>query len=485
MKFIYTKMKGKSNTISFFFNARGDGLEKSLDGMYRSLLLQVLQQLPSFQQEHVFEHHSLLRTIKPGSIKWDTGILQALLSHSISHFGQQELTCFVDALDECREGDVDEMVKYFETLSDFALETNVTLFICLSSRHYPSISIKDGITLTLENQPDHNQDLKEYVNDKLTIGSKNTKDIRDKILDKSAGVFLWIVLVVNILNKEYRRGRIFAVRERLGTIPPTLKELFKDMLKRDSENMDEFRLSIQWILFAKYALVPQEYYYAMLAGLDYGQSELGEWDPKEVTEEDMERYVVASSKGLAEVIKTLTPKVQFIHESVRDFLLKDGGTNEIWSELEFDFPTYSHNKLAQCCYTYLRARESDVKVALERLQDSYCSEFRDFVKRFRDFYHTEFEDFVKRFPFAKTAVKSVAYHSSRAATGFSQHCLLESFDFGTWARLSELCFDYDKPSFELCEDLAYLVTWQSPVNCCEIGNFKVNNIAISCPEVLL
>jgi nucleoside phosphorylase len=43
------KMKGKI-VISFFFNARGTDLEKSTIGMYRSLLLQLLQSFPELQE---------------------------------------------------------------------------------------------------------------------------------------------------------------------------------------------------------------------------------------------------------------------------------------------------------------------------------------------------------------------------------------------------------------------------------------------------
>ncbi|PNP50068.1 hypothetical protein FNYG_15983 [Fusarium nygamai] len=54
MKFIYTKMKrtdapARALTISFFFNARGGSLEKSVSGMYRSLLLQLLEGFPDLQ----------------------------------------------------------------------------------------------------------------------------------------------------------------------------------------------------------------------------------------------------------------------------------------------------------------------------------------------------------------------------------------------------------------------------------------------------
>ncbi len=62
---------------------------------------------------------------------------------------------------------------------------------------------------------------------------------------------MWIVLVVNILNKEFQDGRIFAVRKRLQETPAELSALFRDILKRDNENIADLLLCIQWILTRK------------------------------------------------------------------------------------------------------------------------------------------------------------------------------------------------------------------------------------------
>lgn len=54
MKFVYLKMKNRTRlkdgiTASFFFNARGEYLERSILRMYRSLLLQILEGYPDLQ----------------------------------------------------------------------------------------------------------------------------------------------------------------------------------------------------------------------------------------------------------------------------------------------------------------------------------------------------------------------------------------------------------------------------------------------------
>ena len=60
----------------------------------------------------------------------------------------------------------------------------------------------------------------------------------------------------------------------------------------------------------------------------------------------IKRSILNSSKGLAEITKSKIPSVQFIHESVRDFLLKENGLRDIWSEqLGSNFQGESHEQL--------------------------------------------------------------------------------------------------------------------------------------------
>ncbi|EEY16564.1 pfs [Verticillium alfalfae VaMs.102] len=104
MKFIYqrTKEKVKSpDTIvaSFFFNARGMELEKSILGMYRSLLVQLLEQVPDLQS--VLEDPEVIPINKqdcPG-----LNVLKELLQNAVVALGNRSFICFIDALDECDE----------------------------------------------------------------------------------------------------------------------------------------------------------------------------------------------------------------------------------------------------------------------------------------------------------------------------------------------------------------------------------------------
>ena len=68
---------------------------------------------------------------------------------------------------------------------------------------------------------------------------------------------------------------------------------------------------------------------------------------------DAVKLVASSLNGLAEITKSKQPTVQFIHESVRDFLVKEKGVQNLWPGLGFDWEGPSHEILKRCCTTYL------------------------------------------------------------------------------------------------------------------------------------
>lgn len=238
MKFAYSNMKGnkKTNnkTASFFFHARGEVLERSTFGLYRSLLLQLLKEYPDLQK--VLDGSDFA----PRSLDDcpPLNILKELFHDAVLALGQRQFTCFVDALDECDEQQVMDMIEFFEDLVEEARDKDIPFRICFASRHYPYIQLKRGIRFTLEDQPGHADDLKTYITNRLRIKDHSLfEDLRDEILRKAAGVFLWVMLVVQTLNKEYQQSG-FALRKRLADIPDDLSNLFKSILTRDHENME-------------------------------------------------------------------------------------------------------------------------------------------------------------------------------------------------------------------------------------------------------
>ncbi|KAL6868614.1 Pfs, NACHT and ankyrin domain protein [Trichoderma novae-zelandiae] len=416
MKFLYTHLEGvqddsASAIVSFFFNARGELLEKSTTGMFRSLLLQLLETFPDLQS--VLDDFSLVPKDKHGCPP--TNIVRKLFRNAVLLLDARTLTCVIDALDECDEQQVRDMVGYFEDLGREAIKRSIQLRISFSSRHYPYISIEHALRLTLEDQQGHGQDMERYVQSRFKPSPDLFGDVQAQILHKAAGVFMWVVLVVNLLNLEFDRGRIFAVRKRLRELPAGLSDLFKNILRRDGDNMQELLLCIQWILYAKRPLKPAELYFALLSGSP--DDSLSEGDVSRLTSDILEKFVISSSKGLAEVTRSTHPTVQFIHESISDFLLKDGGLLELWPDLSANIEASSHDTLKQCCHAYFRlcapTGEAIDKMFLERKPAT-----------------------LRKAPFLEYAVSHMLYHADMAAREIPQNEFLSQLTVRRFVPLS-------------------------------------------------
>ncbi|KEY73941.1 hypothetical protein S7711_09996 [Stachybotrys chartarum IBT 7711] len=413
MKFIYLESKksdgSDATTASFFFNARGDYLEKSIAGMYRSLLMQLLKEFPDLQS--VLDDTDIV----PWSQQTcpDLNALKELLRSAVMALGQRSFTCFVDALDECDEQEARDMVQFFEDLAENTTKDGIQFRICFSSRPYPYISIRQGISLTLEDESGHADDLAQYVKSNLSIEDPLLlADLQSRILSKAAGIFLWIVLVVDILNKEEDEGGL-AIRDKLSKIPARLSDLFKNILMRDQKAPGRLLLCVLWILCAKKPLSPAEFRHALWVGLLNQNPESKDLqvdaelpDVKNINA--CVKLVTSSSKGLAEITKSKQPTVQFIHESVRDYLVREKGLQDLWPELGFGWKGRSHEMLRHCCTTYLDLPGVQAIV--------YAADGRD-----------EQRVVAEKYPFLKYASQQVLHHADAAALAVPQDDFLSQF----------------------------------------------------------
>ncbi|KAK0649684.1 hypothetical protein B0T16DRAFT_410564 [Cercophora newfieldiana] len=415
--------------VSFFFNARGDKLEQSTLGCYRSILLQLLEKAPELRSAMDHLIGSGFRYID--RYGWNVECLTQILV-SVVGLLKRSVKCFVDALDECDETEVREMVRFFEHLGETAnsAEAEGRLHLCFSSRHYPSIVPKRGLQVTLEDREEHHNDIARYVESELRLGnSLQTEEITAMILSRCSNIFLWAALVIPILNREYANGRMAALRKRLDSVPPGLDDLFDMILTRDNENMDELRVCIQFILFSVAPLTPQGLSVAVQLGLDQGFDT--RVDPKQISMADYRRYVDSSSKGLAEVTRSSRPTVQFIHESVRDFLLGKGGRRNRWSGFGDALNIgIAHDFLKRCCFAQLRA--------------GFNAHFQD---REFDSVQTDVTKEPKpknaKYPFLEYAVMSVLEHANYAqGEGLLQTSFINDFPLCSWVLLHNMFETY-------------------------------------------
>jgi ankyrin repeat protein len=262
---------------------------------------------------------------------------------------------------------------------------------------------------------------------------------------------MWLVLVIEILNKEYRRGGM-SLRKRLAEIPSDLSELFKDMLRRDNENAEALLLCILWILLAKRPLQPREFFHALWSGLsrdrlaDERIPDIDTFNTADISDK-YNTYVITASKGLAEITKPqlpsveFIPTVQFIHESVRDFLIKENGLQQMWPEFGLDYESASHEKLKECCSFYIKYTLAHVSIQRSLLEPNPH-------KR---------KQVSKTYPFLKYATQQILYHANAAAISVPQNDFLRSFSVSNWVHTNNLYGSFSNHEYSSSASLFYLL----------------------------
>jgi hypothetical protein len=183
------------------------------------------------------------------------------------------------------------------------------------------------------------------------------------------------------------------MKKRLSEVPSGLDEVFWTLLNKDNQNKQRTILMLQWVLFAQRLLKPEELYFAVLAGTE--AEELGAWNRSADTPEMIKRFITSTSKGLVEVRKGHTGTVQFIHESVNDFLLRNKRLQTLDPTLEQQVIGASHNQLMACCMSYIMNKGPKL-LATDMLRS---------------------QDLAFSYPFLEYASTNILYHAENAQVG--------------------------------------------------------------------
>ena len=420
IKEIEEKKRPKSSRniiLEYFFNARAfDTLEKSSLGMYRSLTHQILKAKPELEHYFVDQFSS---KVNQGEVEqWTINELQSFLLHVAETLETRSIVLFIDALDEGEESDVREMIGFIEQLGTVSSRPGGSFNVCLSSRHFPHITVSRGLSLIVEDQPGHKDSIAIFVSDQLKGEEDSRKEeLRVKLCRKSAGVFLWLVLVIPMLNSLYDHGEVDAMEKRLDEIPEQLDGLFAKILKRDNVSRKQSVVLLQWALFSNRPLSPAELYIAIKAGCT------SNWSNNVPDEKTIKRYLLNCSRGLTEISKSEPPIVQFIHETVREFLLRRNGLVALQPNLEGCLRGSSHDKLRKSCSEYI-ARLGDPPEPSE-------GNLRKRQRSGKSKANNEKDPIETKYPFVEYATSNVLIHADTAeGERVSQKPFLKELDQG-------------------------------------------------------
>jgi hypothetical protein len=343
---------------TFYFWNPGADIQKSQEGLFRSLLWQVLDQDASLSSQ-LFPEQYL-----PG-YKWAEFPTFHQLRRAFGRMTTQlegtKIALVIDGLDEFDAVHL-TMTGLAEMFLSAGVSPNVKALV--SSRPLPSFEA------AFENQPKlrlhqltHN-DIVAFVDDRLgthpqiaelTVQSPDeTKALVKEIVDAASGVFLWVKLVVDsLLEGLQNQDTIHGLHVRLRGLPKDLEKLFRHLLDGIPAEYRSESSQIFQLLRCHIQAPPNPSFSAL--GLSYAgtpedivlQTSVEPLSSTNRTkvEDVMRRRLRSRCVGLLElqprsntrnsnlededVGVQVTQDVTYLHRSVADYLARE----EVWSEI--------------------------------------------------------------------------------------------------------------------------------------------------------
>ncbi|KAJ9243357.1 hypothetical protein DTO169E5_2939 [Paecilomyces variotii] len=321
----------------FFFWKPGTPLQKSLAGLCRALLHDVLQACPELIQYVLYKAWT-----KAAATPWqmqsagetsDSEILEGF--NRLTELGpvnEQHCFCFfIDGLDEFEETTqydhrdlVKQMCKWSEVSSGYVK-------LCVSSREHSIFMNTFASERRLRLHQLTWQDMRAFSEDRLShIANVEARQrLVGAVVDKAQGIFLWVALVIRSIRRQWEDGADIAeLEDELHSLPDELSGLYEYILNslcktvrrkfyhtcailRLAKTYDIPLSLLRYSLLEDYERNPE---FAMAE--DYPQEDI-----KYITQEERQEHGVRRLNGFKGLLETdARNRVDFCHQSVDEFL---------------------------------------------------------------------------------------------------------------------------------------------------------------------
>jgi len=254
MKFIYDDPRTREHLIrklgkarmalaGFFFHDRGASLQKSFLGLLRAILLQILEKFPDLVDIAIPTYKKYIW--KNEIDKWQRADLERVLKDVVS---QEKIAChlclFIDGLDEF-EGNLMHIADFFKGLSGGSKTCKMKIKACVSSR---PLNVFEDAFGQGPGFPIHKwteADIMQYTTTKFQSnplmrrisfygGKSDTDELTRLVIQRAAGVFLWVRLVLDDLLQGLSDGNTLSeLQQRLLALPEDIEGLYIRMMAPD------------------------------------------------------------------------------------------------------------------------------------------------------------------------------------------------------------------------------------------------------------
>jgi len=327
----------KSVIAAHYFWTAGSAMQNSQQGLIQTLLYDIFRMSPEQIPELMptrwakLEQQSTTETADAGGEWTMPELLHTLQQLSSSRSLSARYCIIIDGIDEF-DGDHFEMCEFLKSLS-----SSPNFKFCVSSRPWnvfedafggnPSsrkvcvhdLTRRDILAFAQSRMAEHPRWKEPY------FSAAQMDGIIQNITERARGVFLWVFLVTRSLRDGLVNGdTMLDLQKRLESLPTDLEAFFRHMMDTiDPIYHERMARVLSIAVNAKESLSLQFYYMHEFEeeDVDYALHKPVEWyfvDQIEDSLEQCRRRINARCGGLLEV---KDHRVEFLHRTVRDFLL--------------------------------------------------------------------------------------------------------------------------------------------------------------------
>ncbi|KAI1169619.1 hypothetical protein F4777DRAFT_202147 [Nemania sp. FL0916] len=323
--------------LLFYFCNYQDEKRNNAVAILRGLLHEILRKrpnlgpivLPSFKRIEESKY-----TLSSASALW--GILKKVLeSPDIG-----KIFCVVDGLDECDERSskqlIDNFTEFFSSTNSRQSKPEFKLVI-VSRPEFDKLKALPRVKIDPDNDERLSSDIENFISSRVKelscikgFNEKFSVYIKDILLERSEGTFLWVGFVMDELA---RKKTATEIQETLEKIPKGLHSLFDRMLHRiKTLQRQKTLLILHWVMYSAQPLTLQEL--AAATGIH---------SSPQIDAECITRDEIILCDPILKIHKGM---ITFVHQSAKEYLSRIDRNSypEFWIT-----PEEAHLKIARRC----------------------------------------------------------------------------------------------------------------------------------------
>jgi hypothetical protein len=229
----------------FFFWKPGFEMENSVTGLLRTLLYETIEQCPELASSVFPRQWSQVEALPwqaPVELHLDGDEIREAFTRLMENRNLPERRCFcffIDGLDEFQETREEGYKELTQLLSSWTRTAPGDLKLCVSSREFDVFLDHFSGPQGLKLQDLTYDDIHQFVREKLEGNEKflnlekpknGGEELISQVTDRADGVFLWVALVVKLLDDACDDEDQFSdLQRKVESTPQEVKDLFQQL----------------------------------------------------------------------------------------------------------------------------------------------------------------------------------------------------------------------------------------------------------------